>query len=270
MKYVFLALCFSAVFVAGRWSQTVRPPTGVAAAPPSTVGETIAATGGAAPGKEAPENVRTFKRHSTDIPKEVPLREIRLSHLPPLPPLPEGVAELKFEDFYKMPVGPLGLELTEKIKALKGKRVRIAGFQVVEKVSVCNAEPNAKDPVKLARAMIEASVPGRMMVTALPESVNYSHYGLCEDLPPQVLFVTVPEAYGESMPQLQGPLMLTGTLDLGNKVEPDGRVSNVRLTLDRRAGATGATSAVPTPIAAAQAPISTTNPPLNSTTKTIQ
>lgn len=37
-----------------------------------------------------------------------------------LPPLPEGVEELKFADFYKMPVGPKGLEPSEKLLGMNG------------------------------------------------------------------------------------------------------------------------------------------------------
>jgi hypothetical protein len=142
------------------------------------------------------------------------------------------VADLNFEDFYQMPIGPMGMEFTDKIKALNGKRVRLAGFQVAEVVGVCNSEPNASSPARKARAMFEASVPGRVMLSSTPESVNFNHYGLCEDLPPQVAFVTVPELYGEVVPHHPGPLLVTGILDIGNKPEPDGRVSSVRITLD--------------------------------------
>jgi len=246
MKYLIYAIAAAAVFAAGRWSLPGASAPVPAATPTST-----AATPSAPPAPTAP-NLRTVKRQSDVIPKTERLQEIRLGKIPSLPPLPEGVADLTFADFYQMPAGPRGLEFTDKIKALQGRRVRIAGFQVAEKVSVCNAEPNSQDPVKLARAMVEASVPGRLLLCALPESVNFSHYGLCDDLPPQVLYVTVPEAYGEPLPQLSGPLLLTGTLDLGNKVEPDGRVSSIRLRLDRKGTA-------PAPATATASQPTTTN-----------
>src|SRR4051794_35662782 len=34
-----------------------------------------------------------------------------------LPPLPEGVTELKFGDFYKKPIGPFGLEFNDKLRS---------------------------------------------------------------------------------------------------------------------------------------------------------
>lgn len=175
-------------------------------------------------------NLRSAKRRSDVIPQ--PRIRGKVPVLPPRPPAPEGVIDISFEDFYKMPIGPRGMEFTDKIKALDGKRVRLAGFQVAEMVGVCNAEPDAGSPARKARAMFEASVPGRVMLTPMPDSVNFNHYGLCEDLPPQVAFVTVPELFGQAVPQHPGPLLVTGTLSLGNKSEPDGRVSSVRITLD--------------------------------------
>lgn len=175
-------------------------------------------------------NLRSAKRRSDVIPPQRVTAKVPL--LPPRPPLPDGVTDLSFEDFYKMPIGPRGMEFTDKIKALAGKRVRLAGFQVVEMVGVCNAEPNANSPARKARAMFEASVPGRLMLSPSPESVNFGHYALCDDLPPQVAFVTVSELFGQAVPQHPGPLLVTGVLDVGNKPERDGRVSAVRITLD--------------------------------------
>ena len=181
-------------------------------------------------GDAATQNLRSAKRISNAFPapragKKTPL-------LPARTPLPDGVTDISFDEFFKMPVGPRGLEFTDKIKALQGKKVRVAGFQVAEMVGVCNAEPDAASKARKARAMFEASVPGRIMLTPAPESVNMNHTGLCEDLPPQVVFVSVPELFGEIVPHHDAPLLLTGTLDLGNKTEPDGHVSAVRLKLD--------------------------------------
>ena len=194
--------------------------------------EAVATTAATAPAPAFADipTSRLAKRLSNVIPAQRPTAKTPV--LPPRPPAPEGVTDLSFEDFYQMPIGPRGMEFTDKIKELNGKRVRLAGFQVVEMVGVCNSEPNATSPARRARAMFEASVPGRVMLSSLPDSVNFNHYGLCEDLPPQVAFVTVPELFGQAVPQHRGPLLVTGVLDLGNKAEPDGRVSAVRITLD--------------------------------------
>ncbi len=155
-----------------------------------------------------------------------------IATVPPLPPLPDGVMELKFENFFKMPVGPRGLELTENVRGLNGKKVRILGFQVAELVSNCNADGTPLTPARKAAAWFEASVPGRLLLCPTPQRVNFAHYGHADDLPPQVLYVTVPEKAGEPMPHTPGLLLLTGTLEVGPKQEPDGRISVVRLTLD--------------------------------------
>jgi hypothetical protein len=47
-----------------------------------------------------------------------------------LPAPPEGVSDLFFDEFFKLPVGPKGLEMTERLTSLDGKRVRILGFMV--------------------------------------------------------------------------------------------------------------------------------------------
>lgn len=162
----------------------------------------------------------------------IPSSEVDLSAIE-LPPLPDGVKELNFRDFYKMPVGDYGLEMTEKLRALDGQRVRIIGFMVHEDLSRCNSCTVAKTvggrPVP---AWMEATVPGRMMFTSRPCAVSFSHYGLSDDLPPQTLFVTVPEKVGQLVPYTPGPMLLTGILSVGSKKEMDGRVSYVRLELD--------------------------------------
>jgi hypothetical protein len=44
--------------------------------------------------------------------------------------------------------------------------------------------------------------------------------------------VLVPHAQNASLAQVRRPLLLTGTLSVGNRNESDGAVSFVRLTLD--------------------------------------
>jgi hypothetical protein len=150
-----------------------------------------------------------------------------------LPPLPAGAEELKFAAFFKLPVGPRGLELTDRLKSLDGKRVRILGHMVKEDLTPCNSCPVT--PTKGKRALpawMEFVVPGRMMFTEQPAMVSHAHYGLADDLPPQTVFVTVPDKFGELVPYTPGPMLLTGVLSVGNKPEPDGRISVVRLTID--------------------------------------
>jgi hypothetical protein len=169
------------------------------------------------------------------------------------------VEELRFSDFFKLPVGPRGLEHTDRLRSLDGKRVRIFGCMVKEDLTPCNSCPAAAASGKRARpAWMEFVVPGRMMFTAHPAFVSHAHYGLADDLPPQTVFVTVPDKFGELVPFTPGPMLLTGILSVGNKPEPDGRISVVRLRLD------------PPPATASAAPqpsLSENHPTVNQTTK---
>jgi hypothetical protein len=130
---------------------------------------------------------------------------------PALPPLPEGVTALQFGEFFVKPVGPRGLVLTEKIRGLDGRRVRILGSMVRR----------------------DAAPPGTLLLAPYPVQLHDHEYGLADDLPPATVTVVVPGETGE-LPHTPGPLLLTGRLELGSREEPDGRVSIVRLVLDPR------------------------------------
>ena len=58
------------------------------------------------------------------------LRNDPRAYLPPRPPAPAGVTDLEFNEFFVPIVGDRGLELTDKIRALHGQRVRLLGFMV--------------------------------------------------------------------------------------------------------------------------------------------
>jgi|GEM_PF-2375374 len=135
---------------------------------------------------------------------------VELQEIHRIAPPPEGVAELKFSDFYLTPVGAGGLQMTEKLKGLAEHRVRILGFMVRQ------TQP----------------VPGLVMITPYAASTHEGEYGLCDDLPPATLFVEVPKYQDIAVPFSPGPLLLTGRLHLGRRDEADGRVSFVRLVLD--------------------------------------
>lgn len=126
-----------------------------------------------------------------------------------LPPLPEGVTELKFDEFYKMPVGPRGLEPTEKLLSLHGKRVRILGFM-------------GNIRLRNNRQMIFAPVP----LKAQP-----LEYGMADDVPAAHILAKVPGNPAEPLPYTPGPMLLTGVLSVGAK-SFDGENAFVRLLVD--------------------------------------
>lgn len=109
-----------------------------------------------------------------------------------LPPLPEGVEEISFKEFYQLPVGPRGLEPSAKLLSLNGKRVRILGFM---------GEMRRADK----RNIIFAPVP----LKPQPEE-----YGLCDDIPATHVLVTIPGNPDESIPFSAAPMLLTGVLSL--------------------------------------------------------
>jgi hypothetical protein len=126
---------------------------------------------------------------------------------------PAGVVDLRFRDFFRMPVGPKGLEPSEKLRALDGKKVRIVGFMVQQEQPTAN----------------------RFILTHLPVSMSEDEDGLADDLPPNVVFVHAQHTPEMPLKHLPGLLQFSGTLSVGPKEEADGRVSSVRLLLDRPA-----------------------------------
>lgn len=158
-----------------------------------------------------------------------------------LPPLPEGVQELKFSEFYKLPVGPRGLEPSDKLRSLDGHRVRLTGFFVFEDWSTCSCPSGAPQPVAKANARPQRPQPawmkhvvlGRIMLAPLPTSVSLGHYGLCDDLPPQVAYLELVSRLGEPVMYRPGQFSAIGTITLGTKEELDGRTSFVRVKIER-------------------------------------
>jgi hypothetical protein len=137
---------------------------------------------------------------------------LRAGETPPpkLPPLPKGVEELKFGDFFVTPVGPRGLELTDKLRQLDGRRVRLLGYMAQE----------------------ESPVPGRFLLTPIPTQIHSHDNSLADDLPPSVVHVFPPTLRDERIPYSPQLMLLTGTLSVGNRDEADGRISIARLLLD--------------------------------------
>ena len=127
-----------------------------------------------------------------------------------LPPLPPGVSDLNFNEFFRQPIGPRGVEITPKLRSLDGRRIRILGYMVRQ--------------VKLMEHCF--------LLAARPVTVNEVEYGFADDLPVTTLHVITASEAPAVTPFTPGPLLLTGKLSVGNRVEADGRVSTVRLFLD--------------------------------------
>ena len=126
-----------------------------------------------------------------------------------LPPIPADVTELKFTEFFA-PIGDRGLEYSEKLKSLEGKRVRILGYMIQS----------------------ETPAPGILMLSPVPMTLHETEYGHGDDLPVTIAHVFVPKNRDKAVPFTPGQLLLTGKLETGPREEADGRISTVRLLLD--------------------------------------
>ena len=118
---------------------------------------------------------------------------------------------LGFRDFFKLPIGPRGLEPTDRLLRLRDQRVHVQGYMVKE----------------------EEPLPGLFMLTPTPVAMAELADGPADYLPAATLFVHLA---GENEQKIigyrPGIWTLSGILRLGAQHEPNGRVSYVRLLLD--------------------------------------
>lgn len=130
----------------------------------------------------------------------------------PLGAPPAGVTDLKFRELFKLPVGPQGLESTDKLGSLDGKRVRIVGYMVQQ------------DP----------PLAGSFILSPLPVVAGDADDSFADDIPASAIFVVLPKAADTVVPPLAGLIQLTGTLRVGAREMPGaGRVAPAVLELDR-------------------------------------
>jgi len=124
-------------------------------------------------------------------------------------PSVDPATEIRFDELFK-PIGPGGLEYSDRLRSLEGIRVRLRGYMVAR----------------------EAAPPGTFLLAPLPVQLHETEYGLADDLPPATVLVEAPAWSGWAVPHRSGLLTVTGILQLGNREELDGRVSSIRLVLD--------------------------------------
>ncbi len=100
-----------------------------------------------------------------------------------------------------------------KALALNGKRVRMVGFM----------------------ANMEVPIEGGFYLVPRPLSLDEAGGGTA-DLPLESVLVVVPSKEGRIIPHVAGALEGVGILEVGNRSDDQGRVSNFRLKLDLQAG----------------------------------
>jgi len=123
------------------------------------------------------------------------------------------LADLKFRDFYQLPVGPRGLVPSARLLSLDGQSVRITGY--------------------LAHQDGASAAPGIALLTPLPVSLGDEDESFADDLPPATLYLHLAGAQSaDTVPYRRGLVAVSGRLQVGAQPEADGRISFVRLLLD--------------------------------------
>ena len=122
--------------------------------------------------------------------------------------------ELTFHDFFRLPVGPAGLDISDSLRQADGRSVRLVGYMVQQ----------------------EIPVPGRFLLTPRPVQMSENADGDADDLPPATVVVTLdPEQKDWKVPHVRGLISVSGLLSVMRREEPGGRVSWVQLQLEAQA-----------------------------------
>ena len=121
------------------------------------------------------------------------------------------VVDLSFKDFFD----PAASELrpSRKLLDLIGKHVRLVGFMT----------------------QIEDPPVGSFYLCPRPILADESGGGTA-DLPPESVLVIVLSSQGKKIPFIPGPLEVVGILEVRRLEEADGRISFIRLVLDKPKG----------------------------------
>jgi hypothetical protein len=124
----------------------------------------------------------------------------------PLPAAVAGVTDLSFAEFFG-PIGDRGLEYSAKLRSLHGLTVRLAGYMIRESERAA----------------------GLFRLVARPLNIDQ---GCCaiDNAPPSAVHVFLNSP--RLVPYRPGRLVLIGRLEIGPRIEADGRNSTVRLILD--------------------------------------
>lgn len=122
-------------------------------------------------------------------------------------------AAIRFDEFFTPVVGDRGLELSDRLKSLHGRRVAISGFMV--------REPRRS--------------PGIFMLAPRPSRVTDDGFCLVDDVPTTCLHVVT--ATGNRVePFRPGRLHLVGILEVGPAPMADGRNAYARLHMEPSTG----------------------------------
>jgi len=126
----------------------------------------------------------------------------------------ETSQKIKFQDFFNFPIGPKGVEFSQKVLPLVGKTVVIEGFMVRS----------------------DALHKGQFLLTPTPIEINEEDDGPANDLPVHTVLVKLDKKQSELLiAQKDGVIRLEGRLELGRQEESGGQVSWIRLIVSPQA-----------------------------------
>ena len=127
------------------------------------------------------------------------------------PGLASGPApELRFQDFFRSPTGPRGLEISDTLRRADGHSVTQTGYMVQQ----------------------EMPAVGHFMLTPRPVQMSEHADGDADDLPTATVLVYLdPTQKDWVVTYARGLVALTGQLTVGRHEGPDGRIAWVRLQL---------------------------------------
>jgi hypothetical protein len=124
---------------------------------------------------------------------------------------PKGVTDLKFGEMFVLPVGPLGLEPSAKLRALDGQRVRLIGYMVHGDTTSAQG----------------------FLLSPLPVTAGDEDESLADDIPASAVLVRVADGKATALPNLAGLIHLTGVLHVGTtNDDASGRNAAASLDLD--------------------------------------
>ena len=120
------------------------------------------------------------------------------------------VTELRFRDFFRLPVGPTSLDISDTLRQANGQTVRLVGYMVQQ----------------------ESPIAGRFMLAPRPVQMSEHADGEAVELPPATVTVYLdPEQRDWAVPHVPGLVAVSGRLSVSRQEELAGRVSWVRLQL---------------------------------------
>ena len=122
----------------------------------------------------------------------------------------ESIIDIGFKEFFKQPIGPAGLEFTEKLMQTTGKQVCIQGYMV-----------NQEHPPA-----------GKFILAPLALEMHEHSDGEADDLPASAIIVQLDESQKDQLIRHEpGLLAIKGKIKVGRHEDENGRVAWIVIQL---------------------------------------